>query len=390
MTPSEATYFIEEGTASIQLTRRRPDPAFDVIVIGGGQAGLSAGYHLARTGARFVILESNARIGDSWRQRWDSLRLFTPAKFSGLDGMPFPAPRNYFPTKDEMADYLEAYASHFRLPVRTGVRVQRLFKRGTHYVVAADGVELEAAQVIVAMAKYQQPKIPAFAASLASDITQLHSMDYRNPGQLQPGSVLLVGDGNSGADIALELARSGRETWLAGGDSGEVPFRPERFWGRNVLGPLLLGFVFRHVLTVKTPIGRKARPAILAKGAPRIRVKGRDLVAAGVRRVPRVIGVRKSQLLLDDANKLDVRNIIWCCGFHPGFDWIDLPIFDAAGDPRHDCGAIPEQPGLYFVGLPFQYAMSSGMIHGVGRDAKRIVDHLSVAVPAGASGNVRR
>jgi putative flavoprotein involved in K+ transport len=137
---------------------------------------------------------------------------------------------------------------------------------------------------------------------------------------------------------------------------------------------LLIGFVFRHVLTVKTPMGRKARPAILAKGAPRIRVKGRDLVAAGVRRVPRVIAVRKGQPLLDDASRLDVRNIIWCSGFEPGFDWIDFPIFDATGDPRHDCGAIPEQPGLYFVGLPFQYAMSSGMIHGVGRDAKRVVN----------------
>ena len=379
MSLNEATHFIEEGTASMQLARRLPQPAFDVIVIGGGQAGLSVGYHLAHTGVRFVILEANARIGDSWRKRWDSLRLFTPAKFNGLDGMPFPAPRNYFPTKDEMADYLEAYARHFQLPVRTGVRVQRLFKRGMRYIVAADSVELEAAQVIVAMAKYQHPKIPAFAASLASDIVQLHSMDYRNPSQLQPGSVLLVGDGNSGADIALELARTGREIWLAGGDSGEIPFRPERFWGRNLLGPLLLGFVFRHVLTVKTPIGRKARPAILAKGAPRIRVKSRDLVAAGVRRVPRVIGVRSGQLLLDDARRLDVRNIIWCSGFQPGFDWIDFPIFDATDSPRHDCGVVPEQPGLYFVGLPFQYSMSSGMIQGVGRDAKRIVAAMLVA-----------
>lgn len=377
MTPSEATFFIEEGTASMQLTRRRPHPAYDVIVIGGGQAGLSVGYHLARTGARFLILESNARIGDSWRKRWDSLRLFSPAKFSGLDGMPFPAPRNYFPTKDEMADYLEAYAQHFRLPVRTGVRVQRLFKRGDNYVVATEGVEFEAAQVIVAMAKYQYPKIPAFAESLARDITQLHSLDYRNPGQLQPGSALLVGDGNSGADIALELAHSGREIWLAGGDCGEVPFRPERFWGRNLLGPLLLGFVFRHVLTVKTPIGRKARPAILAKGAPRIRVKSRDLVAAGVRRVPRVVGVRNGQPLLQGARSLDVRNIIWCNGFQPGFDWIDFPIFDATDNPRHDCGVIREQPGLYFVGLPFQYSMASGMIHGVGRDAKRIVEEAA-------------
>jgi putative flavoprotein involved in K+ transport len=254
------------------------------------------------------------------------------------------------------------------------VHVQRLFRRGTRYVVQAEGGELEAAQVIIAMARYQHPKIPAFAESLAREITQLHSMDYRNPGQLQPGSVLLVGDGNSGADIALELARTGRETWLAGDDVGEVPFRPDGFWGRNLLGPLLIGFVFRHVLTVKTPMGRKARPAILAKGAPRIRVKSRDLVAAGVRRVPRVVGARNGQPLLQGARSLDVRNIIWCSGFQPGFDWIDFPIFDATDNPRHDCGVIREQPGLYFVGLPFQYSMASGMIQGVGRDAKRVVD----------------
>jgi len=374
MTPSEATHFIEEGATSMQLARRRLHAAFDVIVIGGGQAGLSVGYHLARTGARCVILEAHERIGDSWRKRWDSLRLFTPSQFSGLDGMPFPAPRNYFPTKDEMADYLEEYARHFRLPVRTGVRVQRLFRRGTNYVVTAEGLELEAAQVIVAMAKYQRPKIPTFAASLTGEITQLHSMDYHNPSQLQPGGVLLVGGGNSGADIALELARSGRETWLAGRDNGEVPFRPERFWGRNLFMPLLLAFVFRHVLTVKTPLGRKARPIVLSKGGPRIRVKSRDLAAAGVRRVPRVVGVRDGLPWLDDSRALDVRNVIWCSGFQPGFDWIDLPVLDAKGNPRHDCGVVAEQPGLYFVGLPFLYAMSSAMIQGVGRDAKRIAD----------------
>jgi putative flavoprotein involved in K+ transport len=256
MTLQDATQFIEEGAAAMHLTRRRFHPAFDVIVIGGGQAGLSVGYHLARAGVRFVILEANDRIGDSWRKRWDSLRLFTPAKFSGLDGMPFPAPRNYFATKDEMADYLETYAERFGLPVRTGVRVRRLFKRGTSYVVMSDGLELEAAHVIIAMAKYQRPKVPSFAASLTSEIRQLHSSAYRNPSQLQSGGVLLVGGGNSGADIALEIARNGHETWLAGQGNGEVPFRPEGFWGRNVFMPLLLAFVFRHVLTVKTPLGR--------------------------------------------------------------------------------------------------------------------------------------
>jgi putative flavoprotein involved in K+ transport len=373
VTATEATHFIEEGAASMQLARRRLHPLFDVIVIGGGQAGLSVGYHLARAGARFVILEANERIGDSWRKRWDSLRLFTPAKYDGLDGMRFPGPRNYFPTKDEMADYLEAYAHRFELPVRTGVRVQRLFKRGANYVVTSDGMELEAPNVIVAMAKYQRPKLPDFAGLLSADILQLHSSLYRNVSQLQPGGVLLVGGGNSGADIALEVAHAGHPTSLAGRDNGEVPFRPGRFWGRNVFMPLLLGFVFRHVLTVNTPLGRKARPVVLSKGGPRIRVKARDLAAAGVQRVPRVVGVRDGLPLLDDWRKLEVRNVIWCSGYHPAFDWIDLPVFDAHGDAKHRAGVVPEQPGLYFVGLPFLYAMSSAMIHGVGRDAKRIV-----------------
>ena len=377
MPSSEATRLIEEGAASIELATppRRAVVAevFDVLVIGGGQAGLSAGYHLARAGARFVILEAQEGVGQAWRKRWDSLRLFTPAKYDGLDGMPFPAPRNYFPTKDEMASYLETYARHFRLPVRTGVRVERLFERGGRYVAQAGNREFEAAQVVVAMAKYQRPQLPRFASSLSADITQLHSTDYRNLGQLQPGAVLLVGAGNSGADIALEIARGGHKTWIAGRDNGELPFRPERFLGRNVFMPLLLGLVFRHVLTIKTPLGRKVRTALLTKGGPRIRVKTRDLSAAGVERAPRVVGVRDGKPLLEDGRTLTVGNLIWCTGFHPGFDWIELPIFDERGDPKHRGGVVTGQPGLYFLGLPFLHSMSSSMVQGVGRDAARIV-----------------
>jgi putative flavoprotein involved in K+ transport len=377
---SQATQFLEEGAASIQLASGATRPAgvrreaFEVIVIGGGQAGLSLGYHLARAGVRFVILDAHARVGDAWRQRWDSLRLFTPAKFDGLDGMAFPARGNYFPSKDEMADYLEGYARRFRLPVRTGVRVEQLFRRRDRYVVRAGAMEFEAPQVVVAMAKYQRATLPHFAASLAADITQLHSADYRNLGQLQPGGVLLVGKGNSGADIALEAAQAGHQTWMAGRDNGELPFRPGGFLGLNFLMPLVLGVVFRHVLTVNTRLGRRARPAIIGKGAPRIRVKARDLSAAGVECAPRVVGVRAGRPLLEDARVLDVRNVIWCTGFHPGFSWIELPIFDAHGLPKHRSGVVEEEPGLYFLGLPFLHSMSSSMIHGVGRDAARIVE----------------
>jgi putative flavoprotein involved in K+ transport len=369
--------FIEEGAAAVRLGSRRAQPAqretFDVIVIGGGQAGLSAGYYLARAGLKFVILDASARVGDAWRRRWDSLRLFTPAKYDGLDGLPFPAPRNHFPTKDEMADYLEAYARRFALPVRTHARVERLTKRGDRYVVTAAGRELEAPQVIIAMAKYQRGHVPEFAARLSRDIVQLHAIDYRGLQQLKPGGVLLVGAGNSGADIALEIASAGRNTWLAGRDVGQVPFRTDRFWGRHLFGPLLIGFVFKHVLTIRTPLGRRVRPAIQSKGGPLIRVKRSDLVGACVKRVPRVTGVAGGLPQLADGQTLPAANVIWCSGFDPAFDWIDLPIFDEHGHVEHDGGIVAKEPGLYFLGLPFLYSMSSSMVHGVGRDAARIV-----------------
>ena len=390
MTSNEATQLIEEGAASIQLAGIAHGrgaslrESYDVIVIGAGQAGLSVGYHLARTGARFLILDANERIGDSWRKRWDSLRLFSSARFDGLDGLPFPAPGNYFPTKDEMANYLEAYARHFRLPVRTGVRVERLFERDGRYVVCGKGFELEAGQVVVAMAKYQRAKAPAYSKALSSQITQLRSNEYRNLAQLRPGPVLLVGAGTTGADLALEAMRGGHQAWLAGPSTGQVPFRPESFFGRNLFAPLVVGFVFHHVLTVKTPLGRKARPSVLTKGGPLVRVKAKDLVAAGVRRVPRVIGVRDGMPLLEDGRKLDVANVIWCCGFNAGFDWIELPIWGKDGEPSHTSGVVQSQPGLYFVGLPFLHAMSSAMIHGVGRDAARVVGHIASRLQAAA------
>ena len=188
------------------------------------------------------------------------------------------------------------------------------------------------------MASYQRPKVPAFAGELSAEIVQMHSTDYRNPAQLRPGGVLIVGAGNSGAEIAMETARGGHQTWMSGRDTGHIPFRPEGFLGRNLLAPLVLRFVFHRLLTVRTPLGRKARPKMLAKGAPLIRVKPKDLAAAGIQRVPRVVGVRDGRPLLEDGRVLDVANVIWCTGFHPGFDWIDLPVFGDDGELLHQRG----------------------------------------------------
>jgi putative flavoprotein involved in K+ transport len=215
------------------------------VIIGGGQAGLATGYYLKKRGRKFVILDANERIGDAWRKRWDSLRLFTPARYDGLQGWRFPAAAVSFPTKDEMADYLEAYAARFELPVRTGVKVDGLSREGDRYAIASGDRRFEARYVVVATGANQVPKIPTFADELHSSIVQLHSSQYRHPSQLQEGAVLVVGAGNSGAEIALEVSRT-HPTCLSGKPSGQVPVR---------LGPAaarffpILRFVGHHVLT---------------------------------------------------------------------------------------------------------------------------------------------
>jgi putative flavoprotein involved in K+ transport len=349
----------------------------ETVVIGAGQAGLSVGYHLARRERPFVILEANDRVGDAWRRRWDSLRLFTPARYDGIVGLPFPAPPWSFPTKDAMADYLEGYAARFELPVRTGVRVDRVSRDGDRYVVSAGDRTFEAAHVVVAMANYQEPSVPPFAGALDPATVQLHSGAYRNPAQLRDGPVLVVGAGNSGAEIAMELARAGHATVVAGRDTGHVPFRIDGLAARLLLTRLVLRGVFHHVLTTSTPIGRRARAAALGQGGPLIRVKPRHLAAAGVARAPRVTGARDGRPVLDDGRVLDVANVVWCTGFRPDFAWVDLPVFDDRGRPRHERGVAAGEPGLYFVGLHFLHAMSSTMIHGVGRDAAYVVDAIA-------------
>ena len=343
----------------------------DTVVIGGGQSGLTVAYLLQRRGIPCVVLESNARIGDSWRHRWDSLRLFTPARYDGLVGMPFPAPSFSFPTKDEMADYLAQYAARFELPVRTGVHVDHVAKEGNGYVVDVGDQRFVAQNVVVAMASYQTPKIPAFAAELAPDIVQLHSSEYRNPGQLREGGALVVGAGNSGAEIAIELARHGHATWLSGRDTGHLPYSVDGLVSR-LITPFVLRVVFHRVITVDTRIGRRARPKVLVHGGPLIRQHPKDLLAAGVRRVGRTTGVRVGQPVLADGTVLPVANVIWCTGFRSGMSWLDIPVLDAQGEPIHERGLVAGQPGLYFVGLHFLYSLSSTMIHGVARDAERI------------------
>jgi len=348
---------------------------YGTVVIGGGQAGLSVGYHLRQHGRSFVILDAGARIGDNWRKRWDSLRLYSPARRDALPGMPFPARSTAYPTKDEMADYLEAYAARFELPLRSGTPVDTLAKENGRYVAAAGDRRFEADNVVIATGVFQKPHLPGFAGELDPGIRQLHSNDYRNLSQLQPGPVLVVGASHSGADIAFEAA-SEHEVILSGKDTGQLPVSVETRRGRMLFRGLF--FAGTHIITADTPIGRKAGPHLRHGGAPLLRYRRSDLRKAGVERVlARTVGVTDGQPVLDDGRVLDVANVVWCTGFRPDYSWIRLPYeLGEDGYPVQYRGVVSSSPGLYFVGLPFLHSFASMLIGGAGRDAERVVRHI--------------
>lgn len=351
----------------------------ETVVVGGGQAGLAVGYHLAQRDLPFVILDAGARTGDAWRNRWDSLRVFTQARYSGLPGMRFPAPSTHYPTKDEVADYLESYAARFDLPVHHGTRVERVWKEDGVFAVSTGDRCISARNVVVAMSSYQRPRVPAFAGHLDSSIVQLHSHGYRNPSQFADGPALVVGASDSGAEIAVEASRT-RQTFLSGPHPGHVPFRLESAVGRFVGVPLVVGQFFHHVTAITTPVGRRMRSKVIGHAGPNVRVKPKDVAAAGVERVGRTVGVKNGRPALDDGRVLDVANVVWCTGFRPDFSWIDLPVFGAGDDPdepQHRAGIVESEPGLYFVGLFFLYALSSSLLRGVGRDAERVVEAIA-------------
>jgi putative flavoprotein involved in K+ transport len=345
----------------------------ETLVIGGGQAGLAMGYQLSRRDLPYKIVDAHPRIGDAWRSRWDSLRLFTPNRLNRLPGMPSPGYHWGFPSKNEWADYLESYARRFDLLVETGIRVERLTREGDRFIATSGDRRFEADNVVIAMSSWQRPRVPDYASQLDQRIVQFHVADYKNPEQLEEGSVLVVGAGNSGAEVAIEVART-HEVLLSGSGTGAIPFRPESVVARVLM--LFIGrLIFHRVLTTKTPIGKKVRPKWISTGEPLIRVKPKDLIAAGVERVPRVAGIQDGSPLLEDGRTVEVANVVWCTGFHPGFSWIDLPVLGPQ-EPLHKNGIVESEPGLYFLGLKFLYSVSSEQIQGVGRDADRIARNI--------------
>jgi putative flavoprotein involved in K+ transport len=313
-----------------------------------------------------VILDANRRVGDSWRNRWDSLRLFTPARYSGLPGMSFPDSPGHFPDKDQVADYLERYVERFELPVRSDSRVTTLRADGPEFVIQTSYGTYRARNVVVATGPFQRPRVPAMAEQLAPEIHQLHSHEYRSPFDLPEGDVLVVGTGNSGAQIALELSRS-RKVTLAGRDLGRLP---RRILGLDVfqwLWPL-----FRQ-LNLGTWLGRRLRDRTKATD-PLIGITRRDFESHGVRRVGRVTDVRDGLPCVSGV-PINAQVILWATGFALDFSWIELPSIERNGAPFQRRG-VTDTPGLYFVGLTFLYRKSSALLGGVGADAEFIASHI--------------
>jgi putative flavoprotein involved in K+ transport len=359
----------------------------EVIVIGGGQAGLAAAYHLSQAGLEFAVLDAHERSGDEWRRRWDSLRLFTPARHDGLPGMPFPALPDSLPTKDEVADYLAQYVERFSLPVRNGVRVSQLRRVDRHFELVTSHGLITAGAVVVATGANQLPRVPAIAESLDPRIVQLHGHEYRSPSSLPPGRVLVVGFGTSGAEIAEELALAGRTVSISGEPTFHVP-NPLL----KVAGNLYWHFI-HHLLTLRTPMGRKAAPKVKASGAPLIRISGPQVAAAGVERVPRLVSVSEGRPVLADGSRAEPDVVVWCTGYAADYSWIDVPglRFDEQGYPEAPFGFVDEVDGLTFVGVPFQVGLTSTLLGGVGRDAAIVVDRLvelraSLVLDVGATG----
>lgn len=358
--------------------------SIDTVVVGGGPAGLTMGYHLQCSGRDFVVLDADRGIGDSWRQRYDSLRLFSLPKYASLPGWRLPTPG--YPTRDDMADYLEAYAARFDLPVRSGVRVTSVIAEDGGLLVSTPAQNYLARNVIVATGAHRRPAVPVFADGLDPRIRQLTSLGYRNPQQFAPGPVLVVGAGNSGTDIALDAAAAGHETYLAGRHPGQVPIDIDTPRGQRAQ-PVVM-FAFRHVLTLRTPMGRKAHARHLDHGVNLVRNKLADLDAAGITRIGRIEQLRDGQPVPSEGSVPPVGTVVWCTGSRPDHRFLEVPVFGDDGRPRHHRG-VTAVPGLYFLGLEFQFALASGQLQGLDRDARYLLRRLPAATSRARSTSPR-
>ena len=345
----------------------RGDDTVDVIVVGAGQAGLAIGWYLARLGLRFLVLEASAELGRSWRSRWDSLTLFTPAQYDALPGMPFPAPADTYPTKEPVADYLRAYADAFRLPVRLNARVTSLSRSGDGFEVRTADETFSARRVVVATGPFQVPFVPPAAGGLDSPVTQLHSADYRNPQALPDGPVLVVGGGNSGLQIAEELSASRRVDVSIG---TSPPMLPQRLAGRDLFWWLTRLGLMR--VPAESRLGRRVQ----ARGEFVIGTSRRQLKRAGVTFRPRLVGADGRTVRFADGSTLDVGVVVWATGYRSDYSWISVPGVVRNGRVAHRRG-VTDVPGLYFLGLSWQHTRGSALLGFLDEDARHIADRIA-------------
>ncbi|GAA3801152.1 NAD(P)/FAD-dependent oxidoreductase [Nocardioides panacisoli] len=366
-------------TAHPDTIRTAPlrDDALDVLVIGAGQAGLAVAYHLRQAGLRFLVVDGAAEVGSAWRSRWDSLTLFTPAQYDALPGMAFPARADTYPTATDVADYLEAYALRFDLPIVLNTRVTRLRRDGGRYLVDTSEGPQHARQVVVATGPFQTPVVPAISADLGDGVRQLHSAEYRNPAQIGAGPVVVVGAGNSGRQIALELAATHQVILAVGSEPMQLPQR--------ILGRDLFWWLSKSGLLSKAADSRVAR-RMRARGDLVIGTPLVELRNAGVEIRPGLTAAHRNGLTFADQTHCQLATVIWATGYRSDYSWIDVPGSVADHEGRHtvehDRG-MTTVPGLTFIGLPWQHTRGSALLGFVKDDAKWVAERViaAAAVP---------
>jgi putative flavoprotein involved in K+ transport len=346
----------------------------EVVVVGGGQAGLAIGYFLAQQGCRLAILEAASEPAAVWRSRWNSIRLFTPVRYDSLPGLAFPGDPDSYPGRDEVVAYLTEYAHRFELPVEFNSRVHAVRARedGGFFVELADRT-YEADQVVVATGPFQVPFTPAMAADLGDDVAQMHSSDYRSPAGLPTGTVLVVGGGNTGYQVAAELAQS-REVHLAVG-ARQTPL-PQRILGRDLFRYLEALGLMRKTVTSRVGQRMKERETLIGSSPRAARKHG-----IGMR--PRATAANGTTVTFADGSQLAVDGVVWATGYRLEHSFVELPIFDDQGRLRHRRG-VTEIPGLYFLGLPWQHTRGSALLGWVKDDAQFIAQRIANAAPASA------